>query len=164
MTTAPNSSTLTQQQCRIAARLVSGASHATIASQVRLSVKAVRGHLRATRKKMGCPGSSPAVLVHALLTTREVPPPGGIGPAPDFTEHHRKVIQAIAQHTSMKDIGTAIGVGEADVRTEIHAVRAMAHAYNPAHLVGLAHKWGILGAAQPSRPTDAAAWMPGRPW
>ncbi|MEU3296730.1 sigma-70 family RNA polymerase sigma factor [Streptomyces longwoodensis] len=162
-TTGPDKPTLTQQQSRIAARLVYGPSRAMIAGQVWLSVAAVTSHLNAVRKKMGCPGSSPAVLVHALLTAREVPPPASIGPAPDFTEHDRTVIRAIAQHTRQQDIATAIGVPAKDVRTRIRAVVAKGHARNATHLVGLAHIWGILGDTQPPRPTEAAAPMAGRP-
>ncbi|MET8768552.1 LuxR C-terminal-related transcriptional regulator [Streptomyces sp. NPDC004658] len=162
MTTALNRPTLTQQQRRIAARLVYGASNATIARQVCLSVDGVASHLSAVRKKMGCPGSSPAVLLHALLTAREVPPPASVGPAPAFTEHERKVIRAIAEHTGNEDIGTTIGVRARDVRTEIDAVVDKAHARNATHLVGLAHIWGILGATATPCPREAATPMAGR--
>ncbi|MET9117550.1 sigma-70 family RNA polymerase sigma factor [Streptomyces longwoodensis] len=164
MTTAPKSWTLTQQQRRIAARLVYGPSRAEIAGQVRLSVEGVTSRLKAARKAMGCPGSSSAVFVHALLTAREVPPPASIGPAPDFTEQDRAIIWAIAQHTRKQDIATAIGVPAKDVRAAIGAVVAKAQACNATHLVGLAHIWGILGDTGTSRPADAAAPMAGRSW
>ncbi|MFK4120004.1 helix-turn-helix transcriptional regulator [Streptomyces longwoodensis] len=164
MTTTPKRPTLTQQQRRIAARLVYGASRAEIAGQVRLSVEGVTSHLKAARAAMGCRGTSSAVFVHALLTAREVPPPASIGPTPDFTEHDRTVIRAIAQHTRNQDIATAIGAPAKDVRTAIGAVIAKAQARNATHLVGLAHIWGILGDNQtPRRPTEAAAPMAGRP-
>ena len=148
MTTAPTRPTiLTAEQRRVAAQLVYGLPNVAIGRAVSLSVDGVASHLSSARKRLGCPGSSRAVLVHALLTAREVPPPAGLTPAPDLTEIERKVIRAIAEHTRNADIGKAIGVPPDDVRAEIHAIIAKAAAVSTAHLVGLAHTWGILGDA-----------------
>ncbi|MFI9772828.1 sigma-70 family RNA polymerase sigma factor [Streptomyces sp. NPDC052415] len=162
MTTPPaNPTALTQDQRRVAARLVYGRPNRTIAEEVRLSVDGVASHLAAARKKLTRPGSSRAVLAHALLMTREVPPPSTNGPAPEFTELDRRVIRAITEHTLNSDIGDAIGIRGDDVRAEIDAVVAKASAHNAAHLVGLAHAWGILpDTTSPhlrSQPAPAAA-------
>jgi DNA-binding NarL/FixJ family response regulator len=69
---------------------------------------------------------------------------------PEFTEHDRQVIRAIAEHSRNAAIGDAIGVRTDDVRAEIDAVAAKAGADNEVHLVGLAHAWGILGESAPS--------------
>ncbi|MCX4826143.1 sigma-70 family RNA polymerase sigma factor [Streptomyces sp. NBC_01142] len=156
MTTALRTTTLTADQRRAAARFVYGVTNQAIAGQVCLSVDGVASHLSAVRKKMGCPGSSRAVLVHTLLTAREVPPPASSGPVPAFTNHEMTAIRAIAEHTRNADIGNAIGVPADDVRAEIDAVVAKASARSAAHLVGLAHAWGLLGDASNSQPATAA--------
>ncbi|MGM9379194.1 helix-turn-helix transcriptional regulator [Streptomyces longwoodensis] len=147
--TSPSPALLTRDQQRVAARLVYGGSNQLIARQVHLAVFTVASHLAAARRKLDRPGSSRAVLTHALLTAREVPPPSA-GPAPEFTEHDRKVIRAVAEHTLNAAIGEAIGVRADDVRAEIDAVAAKAGACNEVHLVGLGHAWGILGESAPS--------------
>lgn len=135
---------LTQEQRRVAERLVYGASNQLIARQVHLAVFTVASHLAAARQRLDRSGSSRAVLTHALLTAREVPPPSTTGPAPEFTEHDRQVIRAIAEHSRNAAIGEAIGVRADDVRAEIDAVVAKAGASNEVHLVGLGHAWNIL--------------------
>ncbi|MFI6113283.1 LuxR C-terminal-related transcriptional regulator [Kitasatospora sp. NPDC051164] len=157
MTTALPATTLTADQRRVAAQLVYGVSNKAIANQVCLSVDGVASHLSAARKKMGCPGSSRAVLVHTLLAAREVPPPAGSGTAPAFTKHEVTVIRAIAEHTLNADIGNAIGVPADDVRAEIDATVDKGNARSAAHLVGLAHTWGILGTSGTQPTTDATA-------
>ncbi|MEV4333613.1 LuxR C-terminal-related transcriptional regulator [Streptomyces sp. NPDC049597] len=146
MTTAPTRpAILTPEQRRVAAQLVYGMPNVAIARKVSLSVDGVASHLSSARRRLGCPGSSRAVLVHALLTAREVPPPASLTPAPDLTEIERKTICAIAEHTRNADIGNVIGVSPDDVRAEIDAVIVKAAADSAAHLIGLAHTWGILG-------------------
>jgi DNA-binding CsgD family transcriptional regulator len=157
MTTALLAPTLTTDQRRVAARLVYGLSNQAIANQVSLSVAGVASHLTAVRKKMGRPGSSRAVLLHTLLTAREVSPPVSNGTIPAFTEAEVAVIRAIAEHTINADIGNAIGVRADDVRAEIDAVVTKGEACSAAHLVGLAHAWGILSGAPDSQPAPAAA-------
>ncbi|MFF9458097.1 LuxR C-terminal-related transcriptional regulator [Streptomyces flaveolus] len=143
--TPPSPTLLTRDQQRVAARLVYGASNQLIARQVKLAVFTVASHLAAARRKLDRPSSSRAVLTHALLTAREVPPPSATEPAPKFTERDRQVIRAVAEHTLNAAISDAIGVRADDVRAEIDAVVVKAGARNAAHLVGLAHTHGILG-------------------
>ncbi|WP_331752310.1 LuxR C-terminal-related transcriptional regulator [Streptomyces chartreusis] len=158
--TTPSPALLTHDQQRVAARLVYGASNQLIARQVNLTVFTVASHLAAARRKLDRPGSSRAVFTHALLTTREVPPPSA-GPAPEFTKRDRQIIRAVAEHTLNSEIGDAIGVRADDVRAEIDAVVAKAGAHNAVHLVGLARAWGILTDTAPpclcSQPVPAAA-------
>ncbi|MEU5662104.1 helix-turn-helix transcriptional regulator [Streptomyces longwoodensis] len=138
---------LTREQQRVAARLVSGASNQLIAQNLQLAVFTVASHLAAARRKLNLPGSSRAVLTHALLTAREVPPPPPTEPAPEFTAQDRRVIQAVAEHSFNAAIGDAIGVRADDVRAEIDAVVAKAGARNQVHLIGLSHAWDILSGA-----------------
>lgn len=150
MTTAPPTTALTGPQRRVAAPLVYGHSRQAIAAQLHLSVDGVASQLRLVRKKMDRLGCSQAVLVHALLTARAVAPPACGRPAPDFTEIERKLLRALAEHSLNRDIGTAIEVSASDVRAEIGALVAKSCADNTAHLVGLAHAWGILGDGVPA--------------
>ncbi|MFF8902477.1 LuxR C-terminal-related transcriptional regulator [Streptomyces lydicus] len=142
--TPPSPTLLTRDQQRVAAQLVYGASNQLIGREVNLAVFTVASHLAAARRKLNHPGSSRAVLTHALLTAREVPPPSSLGPAPEFTARDRQVIRAVAEHSLNTAIGDAIGVRADDVRAEIDAVVAKAGACNTVHLVGLGHAWGIL--------------------
>ncbi|MFE2268470.1 LuxR C-terminal-related transcriptional regulator [Streptomyces lavendulae] len=161
-TDTPSSPTLlTRDQRRVAARLVYGASNQLIAVHVHLAVFTVASHLAAARRKLDRPGSSRAVLAHALLTAREVQPPAITGPTPEFTARDRQVIRAVAEHSHNAAIGDAIGVRADDVRAEIDALAAKAGAHNAVHLVGLGHAWGILGksaaASTLSQPALAAS-------
>ncbi|WP_435057705.1 sigma-70 family RNA polymerase sigma factor [Streptomyces sp. bgisy060] len=140
---------LTPDQHRVAARLVDGASNQRIARLEHLTVFTVASHLAAARRKFNRPGSSRAVLTHALLTAREVPPPATTGPMPEFTARDRQVIRAVAEHNLNAAISDAIGVRADDVRAEIDAVAVKAGADNEVHLVGLGHAWGILGESAP---------------
>ncbi|MFD8947646.1 LuxR C-terminal-related transcriptional regulator [Streptomyces xanthophaeus] len=141
---------LTPDQHRVAARLVYGASNQLIARQEHLAVFTVASHLAAVRRKFKRPGSSRAVLTHALLTAREVQPPATTGPTPEFTARDRQVIRAVAEHNLNAAIGEAIGVRADDVRAEIDAVAVKADADNAVHLVGLGHAWGIFGESAPA--------------
>lgn len=136
---------LTPAQLRVAAPLVYGLTTHEIARQLYLSAGGVASHLSRMRKRMGCPGASRAVLVHALLTARQAPPPVAFRPEPDFTHRERTVIQALAEHTGNEAIGNAIGVPAFDVRAETGAVIAKARARSASQLVGMAHAWGVLG-------------------
>lgn len=161
MTTTPPTTALTGPQRRAAAPLVYGHSTQAIAAQLHLSMDGVASQLRLVRKKMDRLGCSPAVLVHALLTTRAVAPPACGRPAPDFTELERTLLRALAEHSLNRDIGNAIEVSASDVRAEIGALVAKACADNAHHLVGLAHTWGILGGGAPA-PSAATAGEAGR--
>ncbi|MFE1190007.1 hypothetical protein [[Kitasatospora] papulosa] len=154
MTTAPPITPLTEPQKRAAAPLVYGLSNKAIAAQIHLSAAGVASQLKVTRVKMDRPGCSRAVLVHALLTTRQVRPPVCHRPAPEFTEGELKLLHAHAEHSHNEDIGHAIGLRASDVRAETDALLVKACADNTAHLVGLGHAWGIFD--DPSNPQLAA--------
>ncbi|MEU1776708.1 hypothetical protein ABZ501_27280 [Streptomyces sp. NPDC019922] len=157
MITAPPITPLTEPQKRVAAPLVYGGSNESIAAQIQLSADGVASQLRVARKKLGRPGCSRAVLVHALLTTRQVAPPVCHRPPPAFTEDELGLLRALSEHSLNEDIGHAIGVRASDVRAELDALLAKACADNAAHLVGLAHAWNIFGGPSDSQPAAPAA-------
>ena len=157
MTTALPATTLTADQRRVAARLVYGVSNKAIASQVCLSVDGVASHLSAARKKMGwlgifaCrPRPHPSRRPKRFPTGRQRDGSGVHQPRRDrHTGHRRDTLNA--------DIGNAIGVPADDVRAEIDATVDTGNARNAAHLVGLAHTWGILGTSDTQPATGATA-------
>ncbi|MFG3403828.1 AsnC family protein [Streptomyces sp. NPDC048142] len=142
--TPPTTTLLTDAQRRAVAPLIYGGTNESIGAQIHLSAEGVASHLRTTRNALGRRGCSRPVLVHALLTAREVPPPACQRPCPDLTTRDLQLLQALAEHSRNEDIGRAIGVPGSDVRAEIDALVAKACADNPVHLVGLGHAWNIL--------------------
>ncbi|MEU9599819.1 sigma-70 family RNA polymerase sigma factor [Streptomyces sp. NPDC048109] len=142
--TPPATTCLTTAQRRAAAPLVYGGTNKAIGAQIHLSPEGVASHLRTARKALGRRGCSRPVLVHALLTAREVPPPACRRPCPDFTTRDLRLLQALAEHSRNENIGRAIGVPGSDVRAEIDALVAKACADDAVHLVGLGHAWEIL--------------------
>ncbi|MFJ3933759.1 MULTISPECIES: sigma-70 family RNA polymerase sigma factor [unclassified Streptomyces] len=161
-TNTPATTTLlTDAQRGAVAPLVYGGTNKSIGAQLHLSPEGVASHLRTARTALGRRGCSRPVLIHALLTAREVQPPAITGPMPEFTARDRQIIRAVAEHSLNAAIGDALGVRADDVRAEIDAVAAKAGADNEVHLVGLGHAWGILGESAPpgalSRPALASS-------
>ncbi|MFD7323953.1 sigma-70 family RNA polymerase sigma factor [Streptomyces sp. NPDC059875] len=159
--TTPVNSLLTDAQKRAVAPLVYGATNQAIGAQIHLSPDGVASHLRTARSKLGRRGCSRPVLVHALLTAREVPPPACQRPCPDFTAMERRLLQALAEHDLNEDIGRAVGVPAWDVRTGVDDLVTKACADNATHLVGLAHAWGVLTVV-PGVESSAATMEPAR--
>ncbi|MFI0219893.1 LuxR C-terminal-related transcriptional regulator [Streptomyces lydicus] len=145
---------LSPAQKRVATPFVYGASNSVISQQLHLTTDSVASHLRMARKKLGCPGSSRPVLVHAILTTHQVAPPACHRPAPDFTEAELILLNAIAEHSLSADIARCVGGSGANVRGGVDALIKKACADNPTHLVGLGHAWGLLGKAAIDEPAE----------
>ncbi|GHH56749.1 sigma-70 family RNA polymerase sigma factor [Streptomyces candidus] len=156
MATALPITLLTEPQRRVAAPLVYGMSNEAIAAQLHLSVSGVASQLKVVRKKVHRTGCSRAVLVHTLITARQVAPPACQRPAPDFTDIERTLLHALAEHSLSEEIGNTIEVSASDVRAEIDALLSKACADNAAHLVGLAHTWEILGDSSHAQPPATA--------
>ncbi|MFE0852160.1 sigma-70 family RNA polymerase sigma factor [Streptomyces mutabilis] len=152
MTTAPPPTRLTEPQRRAVAPLVYGASNEGIGARIHLSAAGVASHIRTARKRFNQLGCSRPVLVHTLLSSREVPPPTCQRACPDFTTPELQLIRAIATYSRNEDIAQAVSVRTDDVLAEIDAVVAKACADNATHLIGLAHTWGLFGPARDARP------------
>ncbi|MFJ4623671.1 sigma-70 family RNA polymerase sigma factor [Streptomyces sp. NPDC088812] len=148
---------LSEAARRVAARLVYGETNAAIAAHLHLSVHGVNSQLRAARRHVGCPPeASRAVLVHALLTARQVDPPDCHRPSPRLDENEQRLLHALTRHSRNATIGAAIGVSARDVRADIDSLLARACADNTAHLMGLAHAWKLLDdTASASAPSAA---------
>ncbi|MFG2683868.1 sigma-70 family RNA polymerase sigma factor [Streptomyces sp. NPDC048392] len=156
MTTAPPTTCLTESQRRAVAPLVYGASNEAIGARTHLSAEGVASHLRTVRKRLDRRGCSRPVLVHALLSIGEVSAPVCERACPDFSMPELRLIRAIAEYSRNEDIAQAVGVRADDVRAEIDAAVATACADNATHLIGLAHAWGVFGAARGARPSASA--------
>lgn len=159
--TASSTTLLTDFQKRAVAPLVYGGTNEAIGAQIHLSAEGVASHLRTARNSLGLRGCSRPVLVHALLTAGEVPPPACQRSCPEFTAQDRRLLQSLATQSRNEDIGRASGVPASGVRTEIDALVTKACADNATHLVGLAHAWGILSHA-PGVNSSAASARPAR--
>lgn len=141
---------LSPAQARLADYLARGLTIEQVAAETRLSPRTVTKHAAALRIKFRCPARcSMAVLIHALITTGQSIPPPPSRPAPHLSTQQLHLLRALTKHTATRDIAQAAGIEPADVRTHIDNLIVDADADDPAHLVVLAHGWGLLGS-QPS--------------
>ncbi|WP_073227125.1 LuxR C-terminal-related transcriptional regulator [Streptomyces sp. NBRC 110465] len=152
---------LTAAQKRIAAHLVCGLTNSEIAGEEHLAQDTVSSHIRVMRQNLHCPPrASRALLAHALLSHQQVPPPP---PEQDRAfetdEDDKRLVRAIAEHSSPADIARAAGIPAGELRNRTDGLVRRAGADNAAHLIGLAHAQGLLGGEG----TAAAAQAPTEP-
>lgn len=141
---------LSPAQARLADYLARGLTIEQVAAETRLSPRTVTKHAAALRIKFRCPARcSMAVLIHALITTGQSTPPPPSRPAPHLSTQQLHLLRALTKHTATRDIAQAAGIEPADVRAHIDNLIVDADTDDPAHLVVLAHGWGLLGS-QPS--------------
>ncbi|MER6520228.1 LuxR C-terminal-related transcriptional regulator [Streptomyces sp. NPDC001553] len=139
---------LTQAQKRVARHLVHGATTDTIADREHLSRGTVKNHLSHVRESLNCPVlSTRAVLVNALLTHRQVPPPRAPRPEIELTSAEQRLLHAYAEHSRAPDIALAAALAPGDLRAGTDALMAKTGATDPTHLVGIGHALGLLGPA-----------------
>ncbi|MGW1815368.1 LuxR C-terminal-related transcriptional regulator [Streptomyces sp. NPDC002125] len=144
--TAPALAQLTPAEKRAAEHLVAGASNAEGAQALGISTTTFTGHIVAIGKKYGITSRSgrPA-RAHAVLASRQIPPPPAPERIPDFTERDLRLLHALAENAETHDIAKAAGIAPADARPMIAELVEKAGAANDTHLVGLGHAWGFLG-------------------
>jgi DNA-binding CsgD family transcriptional regulator len=141
----PPKTALTPRHKQVAERLVRGASTAAIAAALRVSARTVDDHLYDMRRRLRCPyHCTTAVLVHQLLLHRHVDPPERTGPAPDFADTERRLIRAVATHSSRQDIARAAGVDHRSVDELVNALLDSTGSASPATLVAFGHRWGLF--------------------
>lgn len=139
---------LTTAQRRVARHLIRGADNQYIAAHAHLSPGTVKNHISNIREKLNCPPrSTRAVLVHALLTHRQVPPPAVPCPDVGLGTEERNLLRAIADHSHADDIAEAAGIAPADLRARTAALIDKTGAEDSAHLVGIGHALAVLEAA-----------------
>ncbi|MGW6202280.1 LuxR C-terminal-related transcriptional regulator [Streptomyces sp. NPDC055089] len=160
--TAPAPVQLTPAEKRAAEHLVAGASNAEGAQALSISTTTFTSHIAALGQKFGVTSgrrSRPA-RAHAVLASRQVPPPPAPVDVPDFTERDLRLLRALAEHPETYDIAMQAEVAPVDVRPLIADLVYKAGAANDTHLVGLGHAWGLLGTslAQSGR-IEMNTWM-----
>ncbi|MFE6977164.1 LuxR C-terminal-related transcriptional regulator [Streptomyces sp. NPDC057682] len=146
--TAPAPVQLTPAEKRAAEHLVAGSSNAEGAQALSISTTTFTSHIAAIGQKFALTGhrSRPA-RAHAVLASRQVPPPPAPEHMPHFTERELRLLRALAERPETYDIATQAGVAAADVRPLIADLVAKAGAANDTHLVALGHAWGLLGTS-----------------
>lgn len=147
MTTAPITP-LTAAQKRVAAHLVCGLTNSEIASEEQMAHDTVTSHIRGMRQSLHCPPrATRAVLAHALLSHKQVPPP----PLPllrrpfEPDQDDQRLIRANAEHSRAADVARAARVPASELRARTDTLSRRAGANNATHLVGLAHTRGLFG-------------------
>ncbi|MBT1189537.1 DNA-binding protein [Streptomyces sp. CJ_13] len=146
-TTAPITP-ITPAQKRIAEQLVQGLTNSEIASEEHLSRGTVSSHVRGMRQNLHCPRrSSRPVLAHALLIHRQVAVPSLSPLQPSFTadEGQKRLLKAIAEHSSPADNARAAKIPLADVKPLTEDLVRAAGATDSTQLVGWGHALGLLG-------------------
>ncbi|MFD9052747.1 LuxR C-terminal-related transcriptional regulator [Streptomyces zaomyceticus] len=148
MTTGPTTITpLTAAQRRVGAHLVCGLTNSEIADKEQLADDTVKSYIREMRQSLHCPPrASRAVLAHALLSHKQVPPP----PLPHLRlpfepdEHDQRLLRANADHTRPADVARAARVPASQLRARTDDLVRRAGADNTTHLIGLAHAWDLF--------------------
>ncbi|MFJ2419200.1 helix-turn-helix transcriptional regulator [Streptomyces brevispora] len=142
---------------RIAHHLVDGLTPPDIATETGLSQVTVRQHIRDLRSKLSCPPRcKTSVVVHHLLTARQVPQPTTTRPVPDLDPAQRLLLRAVAENSDPHDIALVAQLAPADVQAARDALLHDTGAVNTTQLVIWAHAWGLLGA----RPTGTTGKAP----
>ncbi|MFJ1874214.1 DNA-binding protein [Streptomyces chartreusis] len=150
MTTSAPITPLTPALHRVAKHLVDGLTLREIAARTELSVETVRQYVRNIRESLHCPPRcKPPVIVHSLLAGHHVAVPRADRPTPELSPEQHMLLQALAEHSGLRDIAAAAHIAPADVRSAQDELLDTARAANATQLVVLAHGWGLLhgGAA-----------------
>ncbi|WP_030593334.1 LuxR C-terminal-related transcriptional regulator [Streptomyces globisporus] len=150
MTASAPITPLSPAQHRVAQQLVDGLSTREIAARNDLSIETIRQYVRDIRRSLHCPPRcKPHVLVHFVLSTKQVSPPATEQPAPVLNEKQELLLRAVAEHSAPRDVALAAKIAPAELRTSLYELLDRTGTDAVTQLVVLAHAWGMLGA----RPT-----------
>ncbi|MBT2412069.1 DNA-binding protein [Streptomyces sp. ISL-12] len=149
MTTTAPLTPLPPALLRVAQHLVEGTAPRDIASKMHLTPETVRHYLRQLREHLSCPPrSKPPVIVHALLTTRQLPPPTTGRPAPQLRPQEHRLLKAAAENSKADEIANASGIALAYVPSALNALLTKTRTRDVTQLIVLAHAWGLLNTAR----------------
>ncbi|MFC8285066.1 MULTISPECIES: helix-turn-helix domain-containing protein [Streptomyces] len=158
MTTSAPITPLNPAQQRVAQQLVGGLSTREIAARNGLSIETIRQYVRDIRRSLHCPPRcKPHVLVHFVLSAKQVSPPATERPAPVLNEAQELLLRAVAEHSAPRDVALAAKIAPADLRTSIYELLDTTGAEAVTQLVVLAHAWCLLGARPASTVESGAA-------
>lgn len=145
MTTGPTITPLTAAQKAVGAHLVRGLTNSEIADKEQLADETVKSYIREMRQNLHCPPrASRAVLAHALLSHKQVPPPPHRRPPFEPDEDDQRLLRAYADHTRPADIARAALLPASRLRARTDDLVRRAGADNATHLIGLAHAWDLF--------------------
>ncbi|MFD8541541.1 DNA-binding protein [Streptomyces rubrogriseus] len=154
ITTSAPVTPLTPTLQRVAQHLVGGLAPKEIATQTGLSAVTVRQYIRDIRESLHCPPRcKPPVIVHHLLSVRQVATSPADRPAPKLSSDQLLLLRAIAEHSDARNIAIAAKLAPADQRAALEELLTDTGAQNPTQLVILAHGWNLL----PAQPTQRGA-------
>ncbi|MCZ1021338.1 LuxR C-terminal-related transcriptional regulator [Streptomyces noursei] len=137
---------LTPAEKRVSEYLVAGHSNEEAARELGMNPGTYSGHLGNIGRKFHV--TARPARAHAVLASGQVEPPPAPEAAPHLTDDERRLLRAVAEHSTTHDIARAAYVAQADVRLLIKNLVDKTGADNDTHLIGLAHAWGLLGTAQ----------------
>lgn len=144
---------LTPTQVRVLEQIAAGATPTEAARALGIARTTCTGHLSSIKNKLG---PSQAHWVHAAISSGQIQPPAPTTTAPELTEPEVRLLRAVARHSASEHIARAAELALADVRPQIEDLVRRADTKTPAHLVGLAHSWGLLAAPADSRTTTGS--------
>lgn len=136
---------LTPAQKRVLQHVAAGLTNQEAPQVLGMQPGTVIGHLLSVGYKFGV--TSRAAKVHAALASRQITAPAAETSAPDLTAGELRLLRAVATQSGREQIAVAAKVAPADVNPRVQDLVAKANARNSAHLVGLAHTWGLLEAS-----------------
>ncbi|MFF2506332.1 DNA-binding protein [Streptomyces sp. NPDC058067] len=147
MTTSAPITPLKPTLQRVAQHLVDGLTPQDIATRTGLSDHTIRQYIRDIRQSVHCPPRcKPTVLTHLLVVAQQVTPPTTDRPTPELNPEQQLLLQALAEHSTSRDIAFAAKIAPADARSALDGLLDKTGAASAAQLVVLAHAWGLLGA------------------
>lgn len=148
---------LTPIERRIATFLVQGVEVRDIGPLACMTEDAVKGILKAVRRKFGCTGSSQAVLAHALLSSGSLaPPPAPSTPPPSLSTEQSRLLIAVATRSTLREIGESLGLGGVyAAKRRIGHLLTATDSEHPLDLIVRAHAWPLFDVSS-SENTEAA--------
>ncbi|MEU6813989.1 helix-turn-helix transcriptional regulator [Streptomyces sp. NPDC046860] len=140
---------LTPTERRIATFLVQGVEVRDIGPRAGKTVDAVKGTLKAVRRKFGCPGCSQAVLAYRLLSSGSlVPPPAPSTTPPSLSTEEKRLLIAVATLSTRREIGESLGFGGIDtVKRRVGHLLTATDSEHPLDLVVRAYGWNLFDAS-----------------
>lgn len=139
---------LTRPEQEVAELLVACLTAREIAAAREGSWYTIRDHIREIGRKLGCPGNSRPVLLHALLCGGHVDTPRPSLPAPAFTRRDLLLLRALAECNDEDGIAEAADIARDTLESQVNALIYRAGGKSCEHLIVLAHGWGLLGSPQ----------------
>ncbi|TXL83953.1 helix-turn-helix transcriptional regulator [Streptomyces sp. IB2014 016-6] len=132
---------LTAAEKQVLTLVAAGLLNKEVASRLGVRPGTVSQHLESAAIRLDTrtrPGH-----VRAALRTGQISAPVLPGDAPDFTGTELTLLRAYTRHSTLGAIATAAGISQPGVKVRVAQLVKKAGARDRAHLIGLAHAWGL---------------------